>query len=577
MKHSFFLVFAALIVIIETKKNDTNPGSIFNSRLASSCADLNCNNGRCIESGQGPQCICDEGFFGTICDQQGADFYHRTHLMPGLADPDILAVNDDLFFLTGTSNALDLPFFQSTDLITFHLKIIYNPSVTDPQYNYCFIWAPDLSQRGTGYDLYFSAQRVLKGAACPANGQDVTTFFARAVDQNLIFDKPTLVDFGNNAPKGRIAAGCNAEGCLKTVRIDSAVVGPENDRWFFYTWFSGGNNIAAFPFSSPTNLVANAGPASFSIPATDEKINEAPEVFWYRGQYYFFISTAFFDSQYAMQYVMAPTIADLTRRRAVRSHSVAQRNSAGRLVQSHGHNSIVMRRGQVFNVFHQGIFDSAGRLIGRDTFKQRIAFRPDGSLQTLNTIDIRWNQLPLHQYSIDVVRKDGSTIGPCISVNRIGATLATTYTGICPDGNNILLDKGDISAFRLFYSTSQVWKDFVEAKYDGVADQFAFYLPGGITKQIVLRWNERMTGTTYSLDVRRQDGTWVSPCVGDIVIGSRIEYVFDGNCRQANSFIEPRAINYIRICSAINNDWPRAVCGGVPYDGIAIHVSVTIP
>ncbi|CAF1216587.1 unnamed protein product [Rotaria sordida] len=546
-------------------------------RSTSTCVELTCNNGRCIETTQGANCICDEGFIGTNCNQQASDFYRRTQLIPGLADPDILAINDDLFYLTGTSNAMSLPIFQSTDLINFHLKITYDPSISDSMYNYCFIWAPDLSKRDGGYDLYFSAQRVSKGAPCPANGQDVTTFFARASDDNLIFSTPVLVDFGIGAPKGRIAAGCNSDGCLKTVRIDSAVVGPENNRWFFYVWFSNGNNIASFQFASPTNLIANAGPASFSIPASEEKINEAPEVFWHAGQYYLFISTAFFDSQYAMSYVMAPTIPDLTRKRAVRIHSIAQRNSAGKLVQSHGHNSIVVRRGQFFNVFHQGIFDSAGRLIERSTFKQRLAFRPDGSLYTLNTIDIRWTQLPLYQYSVDVVKKDGSSVGPCISVVRIGATLETTYVGICPDSGNQLVDKGDIAAFRLFYSRNNIWRDFVEVKYDGVSDQLAVYLPGGITKQIALRWNERITGTRYSLDVRRRDGTWIAPCVGDRTIGNNIEYVFNGNCQTAQIFIEPADISYIRICSAINDDWARAICGGVEYDGKMIHVSITIP
>lgn len=552
-------------------------GSLSTLRLASTCAEVSCINGRCMETAQGPICMCDEGFVGINCNQQGSDFYRRTQLMPGLADPDILAINDDLFILTGTSNAMVLPIYQSTDLINFQLKRNYDPSIIDPMYKYCLIWAPDLSKRDTGYDLYFSAQRVSKSAPCPANGQDVTTFLAKAYDDNLIFGVPVLVDFGNGAPKGRIAAGCNVDGCLKTVRIDSAVVGPPTDRWFFYVWFSAGNNIASFPFVSPTTLIANAGPASFPIPPSDEKINEAPEVFWREGQYYFFISTAFFDSQYAMSYVMAPTIADLTRKRAVRTHSIAQRNSAGKLVQSHGHNSIVVRRGEFFNVFHQGIFDSTGRMTGRSTFKQRLAFRPDGSIQTLNSVDLRWTQLPLYQYSVDVVKKDGSVIGPCIAVGRIGATLGTTYLGICPDGGNQLVDKGDIGAFRLFYSTNNIWREFLEVKYDGVSDQVAFYLPNGITKQIALRWNERITGTKYSLDVRRGDGTWIAPCVGDAVIDSKIEYLFDGNCQSAKVFVNPSDITYIRMCSAINNDWSRAICGSVAYDGKTINVAIAIP
>ncbi|CAF4245878.1 unnamed protein product, partial [Rotaria sordida] len=303
MRNVWLLFFIALLIIVESKKNNTIADNFSILRSTSTCVELTCNNGRCIETTQGANCICDEGFIGTNCNQQASDFYRRTQLIPGLADPDILAINDDLFYLTGTSNAMSLPIFQSTDLINFHLKITYDPSISDSMYNYCFIWAPDLSKRDGGYDLYFSAQRVSKGAPCPANGQDVTTFFARASDDNLIFSTPVLVDFGIGAPKGRIAAGCNSDGCLKTVRIDSAVVGPENNRW---------------------------------------------------------------------------------------------------------------------------------------------------------------TQLPLYQYSVDVVKKDGSSVGPCISVVRIGATLETTYVGICPDSGNQLVDKGDIAAFRLFYSRNNIWRDFVE-------------------------------------------------------------------------------------------------------------------
>jgi hypothetical protein len=496
--------------------------------------------------------------------------------MSGIADPNILAISDDLFILMGTANGMVLPIFQSTDLINFQLNNTYNPSASDPVNDYCSLWAPNLVKNDNGFDLHFVAQRVSKGSPCPAAGEDVTTFLTRASNNSLLFGTPELVDFGDGAPKGRIAAGCNDDGCLKTVRIDPDIVGPINDRWFFYVWFAGGNNIASLPFSSPTNVTINAGPAFFPIPPSDENINEAPEVFWREGQYYLFFSTAFFNSKYAMSYVMAPTIADLTRNRAVRTHSIAQRNSAGNLVQSHGSNSIVQRRGQFFNVFHQGIFDGAGRMIGRSTFKQRIAFRPDGSIQTLNTVDVRWTQLPSYQYSLDVVKKDRTWIGPCIAVGRIKDALGTTYVGICPDGGDQLVDKGDIDAFRLYYSNNDTWINFVDAPYDGVSDQLAIYLPGGTTEQIALRWNERITGTKYSLDVLRSDGSWIAPCVGDVVLGTSIEYVFDGNCQPASIFVEPRNIISIRICSVINDDWSKAICGAVPYNGKTIHVFVTI-
>lgn len=256
--------------------------------LDARCTVLDCNNGYCEETAEGPICVCDEGFLGTNCSQKGPDFYHRTLVMPGLADPDILAINDDLFILMGTANGLELPIYQSIDLINCQLKTVYNPSAVDPASDYCFLWAPNLSTDGNGYDLNFVAQRVPKGAACPAAGQDASVFYANAPDGNFIFGIPVLVGFGPGNPNGRIAAGCNSKGCARTIRIDPAVEGPDGDRWLFYVWFQEGNNIASIPFSAPSNVVINAGPASYPTPPTDELINEAPELFWRNGYFYLF-------------------------------------------------------------------------------------------------------------------------------------------------------------------------------------------------------------------------------------------------------------------------------------------------
>lgn len=550
---------------------------LFYENINGDCTTLVCNNGHCNQTPEGPICICDEGFIGTNCNQQGADFYHRTLLMPGLADPNVLALNDDLFILMGTADGTVLPIFQSTDLINFQQKIIYNPSASDSANDYCYLWAPNLVNNGNGFDLHFVGQRVSKGEPCPAAGEDVTTFLAQAANDALLFGTPTLVDFGDDAPQGRTATGCNPDGCMKTVRIDPDIVGSGADRWFFYVWFSAGNNIASFPFAAPIDVTANTGPAVYPTPPSEESINEAPEVFWHNEHCYLFFSTAFFNSQYAMSYIMSTSLADLTRNRIARTHSIAERNARGNLVQTHGSNSMVSRRGQLFNVFHQGIFDDAGHMIGRSTFKQRIAFRSDGSIHTLNTIDIRWNELPSFVYSLDVITKNGAWLGPCIATSRIGSSLGTTYMGICPDKDDQLVDKGDVAAFRLYYTNSGTFSMYVETPYDGVSDQLAIYLPGGVTRQIVVRWNERMTYAKYSLDVARSDGSWIAPCVGSDFIFNGIEYVFDGNCRSPSIFINPQDISSIRVCSAINDDWSKAVCSSIPYDGKTIHVSVYIP
>ena len=544
--------------------------------MTSTCIDLTCHYGYCKETDEGPTCICDEGFVGISCNEQGSDFYQRTQLMSGLADPSVLSIGDDLFFLMGTADGLVLPIYQSTDLINFQLNITYDPSASDSAYHYCYVGAPDLVNNGNSFILYFCGQRVSKHLPCSPSRQDVTTFIAQSIGNSFTFGAPELIDFGRGGPKGRIGDGCNDDDCAKTIRIDSDDIGSYNDRWYFYVWFDGGNNIASIPFSNPSNVTINTGPAAFPIFPDEERVNEAPQVFQRNETYYLFFSTANFYSQYAMHYIMSNNIADLTRKRAVRTHSIAERNSAGILVQNHGSNAIVSRRGQFFNVFHQGNFDQTGKMNAVGTFKQRLAFRSDGSIQTLNTVDIRWTRLSSYQYSLDVLVKNGTSIGPCIAVGHIKNASNVIYSGVCLDAADRLIGKIDVVAFRLYYLNDSVWRNFIDVPYDGISDKLDIFLPGGTTEEIVIYWNERITGSQYSLDVRRSDGSWIAPCVGNKLIVSNIEYIFDGNCHTASISVQPQNITSIRMCSAIKDDWSHAVCGTVPYDGKTLHVYVPI-
>ena len=162
-----------------------------------------------------------------------ASGWERTLVQPGLADPDIYKETDDLFFLTGTGDAQSVPIYQTTDLTTYQLKRSYNPSAVDPTYDYCMVWAPDLNKANGVYTLTFSAQRVPNGAACPASGQDVTTFTATAPDLNLNFGVPQPINPNTTYPRSNISAGCVKEGCNHTVRIDSATYNDASGRWFF--------------------------------------------------------------------------------------------------------------------------------------------------------------------------------------------------------------------------------------------------------------------------------------------------------------------------------------------------------
>ena len=208
------------------------------------CDGVTCGgHGVCKDNAGTAVCICDEGFAGSSCATLGSNFYARSLLVPGLADPDVYKENDDLFFLTGTGDARTVPLYESNDLSSFGFKRGYDPSAADPTYDYCMIWAPDLGKYNGVYTLYFSAQRVPNGTACPASGQDVTTFVASAPDLNLVFGAPQPINPNTTHPRTTIGSACTAQGCNRNIRIDSATFNDTSGRWLFYVWFDRGNNI----------------------------------------------------------------------------------------------------------------------------------------------------------------------------------------------------------------------------------------------------------------------------------------------------------------------------------------------
>ena len=510
--------------------------------------------------------------------QELVDYNARTLLVPGLADPDVYKEHDDLFFLSGTGNGWLLPIYESNDLATFRFKRDYNPSQADPTYDYCFLWAPDLNKSNGAYQLHFSAHRVPNGAACPPANQDVTTFVATAPDLNFHFGAPQPLNANTTLPRTSTAPGCLPQGCNRNIRIDAATYNDTTARWFFYVWFDRGNNIASFNTAAPGTVYNHLGPAVFATPAHEEAINEAPEVFKRNGLYYMLFSGGWYNSQYAMYYVMGDSIPQLTRARAVRRLSQPLKNSAGRLVQSHGHNAIVERRGEYFNIFHVGAFDTAGNLTSRSTYRQRVTFKPDGAMTSLNQVNLRWNKLAGYSYSLDVVLRDGSVIGPCNSVALLGQSNKTVFDGVCRSAGDRVVTKGDIAAFRIFYAINNAWGAFVETPYDGISDDVALTLPGGYTPFVDLEWSEEETGAQYSIDVQRRDtGAWIGPCIGVNAVNRSLAWSYQGRCDTPGINVPPSNIQAFRICSAVNGDWSRARCGAAAYDGRSMHSRIVIP
>ncbi|WP_239469982.1 family 43 glycosylhydrolase [Archangium violaceum] len=549
------------------------------SELAGVCDGVTCSgHGVCKDNAGSAVCVCDEGFVGSSCATRGANFYSRSLLVPGMADPDVYKENDDLFFLSGTGDGRTLPIYETNDLSSFRLKRSYDASAADPTYDYCMLWAPDLGKYNGVYYLYFSAQRVPNGMACPATGQDVTTFVASAPDLNLNFGAPQPINPNTTYPRTTIGSACTPQGCNRNIRIDSATFNDTSGRWLFYVWFDRGNNISSFNLAAPGTVYNHTGPALYTLPANEEGINEAPELLKRNGIYYLLFSSGWYNSQYAMNYIMADSLPALTRARAVRQLSQPMRNDAGALIQTHGHNVVVDRRGEFFNIFHQGAFSPPGTFTSRSTYKQRIAFKPDGSMHSLNQVNVRWTRLTGYNYSLDLVLRDGTVIGPCIYAGIIGSANKTVFNGVCPSAGNRMVNKGDIAAFRIFYSNSSTWGPFVEKAYDGVSDDVFLEIPGGTTPFVDLSWSEEETGAQYSIDIQRRDtGAWIGPCIGVNSVNRSLAWTYSGRCDTPGINVAISNITAFRICTAMNGDWAHARCGSTPYDGKSMHVPIVIP
>src|SRR5690606_2171171 len=55
--------------------------------------------GICRDDAAGAACACDFGFEGARCQTRGRDAYDRALLATDLADPDVLEIHDDLYFM----------------------------------------------------------------------------------------------------------------------------------------------------------------------------------------------------------------------------------------------------------------------------------------------------------------------------------------------------------------------------------------------------------------------------------------------------------------------------------------------
>lgn len=438
-----------------------------------SCDGVDCS-GHGICQGSTGTCACDEGFDGPTCANRDGDYGKRVKIAEGLADPDVIKLSDDRYVLSGTAGgqATEFRFLESTDFETWTPTKVYRPSDLDSAHRYCWMWAPAIVHEGTGVALYFSALQLGKfNGNCPSisdSSNDVATFRAFAEGDSFDFGKPEPLFAGTKGPRTYTGKGC-PELCGNAIRIDAAV----EDGRLYYVYFASGNNIASVQLSDASKQLFHSGPDIAGNRDADEGIiNEAPELFTRDGRLYLFFSTADFRGPYTTRYMMGSTPNDLRR-----SQSTAFRLTTpaygknGKLIETHGHNSVTTRRGETFNFFHLGIFDGNGGLTRRDTYRQRIVWKDDGTAVNQNAVTVSWNALGgSYVYSLDLVLRDGSTVGPCLGSGILGKGTSVTYTGVCKDAGDRLVHKGDVATFRLYASSGGGYQKVGEANYDGYSD-----------------------------------------------------------------------------------------------------------
>jgi beta-xylosidase len=397
--------------------------------------------------------------------------YGRTLAVEGLADPDIYKVDDNLYFLSGTSSQNFLPIYTSTDLLTFSLLRRYDPSAYDDRYDYCNQWAPDLDRRDGEYVLYFVAARVDKGTPCPASNSDQTIFYATAPDANddMEFGTPHEINAGTSHPRTYVTKGCPSDGCDRAMRLDPSVYSDGDRRWMHYTWFDpvAGSVVSAFPLDDPAHVIHVARPTA---PA-EHRINEAPTLFSRDGRHYLVYSTGHYRGEYGMTYMMGAQVSELTWQHPQHwSFSTPLKAHDGRLIENHGHNTVTDRNGQFYTLYHVGRFTSAGVFAGRDVYVQPLTFTADGLLNTLNTVHLQWSAKTDGTFALDVQTRDGTWITTCLDA---GAASSVTFNEVCTGAGDTVVHKADVAAFRINRIVAGETVANTTVPYDGYSDSLA--------------------------------------------------------------------------------------------------------
>jgi len=167
---------------------------------------------------------------------------------------------------------------------------------------------------------------------------------------------------------------------------------------------------------------------------------------------------------------MGAQVSDLTDSQPRHSFSTPLKRHNGRLIENAGHNTVTDRNGQFYTLYHVAKFTPAGVFAGRDVYIQPLMFKADGSLNTLNTVDLQWHATAHSQYSVDVQTRDGAWISTCLDA---GDASSVTFNEVCTGASDQVVHKADVIAFRINRVESGDSVQTTTHAYDGYTDTLA--------------------------------------------------------------------------------------------------------
>jgi hypothetical protein len=163
-------------------------------------------------------------------------------------------------------------------------------------------------------------------------------------------------------------------------------------------------------------------------------------------------------------------VTDLTRAQPLYTFSSPLKTHDGRRIENEGHNAVTSRNGQFYTVYHVAKFTSAGAYAGRDVYISPVMFKPDGTMNALNLVTVRWTTTPGSSYTIDVRTTAGIWISGCLDAATVGTAGSFPYNEVCTSAADRVVHKYEVSAFRVNQVVNGVVVGSRTLSYDGYTD-----------------------------------------------------------------------------------------------------------